>query len=440
MNKRYGLVFLCTLFSGLNLAAQELADSVSLKKKEFIVEAEFRPRTEYRHGYRQLIPDTARAAFYTDHRSRIYITYKSHRFIWHTSLQDVRVWGDQDPVTTNGSVQIFETYVEPSLSNKISVRIGRQKIMYDNQRLFAQNNWRQTGRAHEGVRFMYRAPKLEADLIGAFNQEKGAHERFFETDYSPDFLNYKILVANFIKWKPTEKATLTLTNASDGFQDDSIKRENHYRFTSGGRIEYTTEKLYLTVAAYYQYGRTRFGQNLRAYYVQPEIKFEPKPKYTFILGAELMSGNDGTKENSTSHSFDPLYGVNHRFMGSMDYFVRFPLDLNNAGLINPYLFLFYELSKKITLRADSHLFYSQNDFVRNETVIPRYLGFENDFLFIFKANKFTELQLGYSYMLPTQSMQYIKRIGNYKNWQDWAFLMITFTPELFRWQSPGKSD
>ncbi|WP_378018693.1 alginate export family protein [Adhaeribacter terreus] len=437
MEKVSVITFILLLFSFHHIFAQQPSDTV-VQKRAFIIEAEFRPRTEYRNGYRQLKPDTARPAFFTDHRSRIYLTYTTHRFLLHTSFQDVRVWGDQDPQTANGSVQIFETYAESSLSDKISVRIGRQKIIYDNERLFAQNNWRQIGRAHEAVRFMYKSEKLETDLIGAFNQEKGANERNFETDYSPDFKNYKVLAASFIKWKATDKITLITINATDGFQDDSIKREYHFRFTSGGRVTYTDINHYLTVAAYYQYGKTPLGQTVKAYYVQPEVKYQFPHNFTFKLGAEIMSGDDATKSSSVSHSFDPLYGVNHRFMGSMDYFTRFPGDLNNAGLINPYLFIFYELSKKITLRADSHLFYSQNDFVREETVIPKYLGFENDLLFIFNANKFTELHLGYSYMLPTQSMQYIKRTGNYRNWQDWAFLMITFTPELFKWESTVK--
>jgi hypothetical protein len=437
MKKACSIAFLFVLLSVDRLAAQDAPDTVT-HKREFLVAAEFRPRTEFRNGYRLLKPDTANPAFFTNQRSRIYLTYTTKRFIWHTSIQDVRVWGDQDPQTTTGTVQIFETYVEPSLSEKISVRIGRQKIMFDNQRLFAQNNWRQTGRSHEAVRFLYKSTKLEADLIGAYNQSKGAYERFFETDYSPDFNNYKVLAANFIKWKATDKITLTGINASDGFQNDSLKRSHQFRYTSGGRVEHTGENLYLTVAAYYQYGKSPLGQTVRAYYVQPEVKYKSSEKFTFILGAEMMSGDDGTKSSTVSHSFDPLYGVNHRFMGSMDYFVRFPRDLNNAGLINPYLFLFYEVSKKISLRADGHLFYSQNDFVRNETVIPKFLGFENDLLFTFRANSFTELQAGYSYLLPTQSMEYIKGSGNYKNWQDWAFLMITFTPELFKWESKAK--
>src|SRR5690348_1096055 len=98
MKVTLSLGFMLLLLSAGSLKAQEVPDSVA-NKKEFTIAAEFRPRTEYRHGYRQLIPDTSNAAFFTDQRSRIYFTYKSHRFIFHTSLQDVRVWGGQDPVS-----------------------------------------------------------------------------------------------------------------------------------------------------------------------------------------------------------------------------------------------------------------------------------------------------------------------------------------------------
>lgn len=120
-----------------------------------------------------------------------------------------------------------------ALAENIFVRIGKQKIIYDNQRLFAQNDWRQAGGTHDAVRFMYKGDKLESDLIGAFNQEQGAQERYFETDFSPDFSNFKVLIAHFLKYKPTQALTLTAINASDGFQDAANPRQNHYRFTSG---------------------------------------------------------------------------------------------------------------------------------------------------------------------------------------------------------------
>ncbi|MDX2247787.1 MAG: alginate export family protein [Bacteroidia bacterium] len=407
---------------------------VEEKKEIFSIGLEFRPRTEFRNGYRQIRRDTTHAAVFTEGRSRLYLNYERKGFIFHTSIQDVRIWGQYDPRSTEGTLQVFEAYVEPTLKKGLSVRIGRQKIMYDNQRLFAQNDWRQTAGAHDGVRFMYKKKTFEGDLIGVFNQEKGAHERFFETDFSPGFSNYKILLANFLRYK-TGKITLTAINASDAFQDADDIHLTHWRFTSGGRIEYTQKKVYLTLAAYYQYGKTPKGENLSAGYIQPEVQFKDNKHWTLRLGAEVFSGDDGRNPDNTSHSFDALYGVNHRFLGSMDFFTRFPDDFNNAGIVAPYLFVFYDVNKKLTLRADGHLFYSQNHFVPEGDYLPirKYLGFENDLLLRYRPNSYTEIDLGYSYAIVTESMEYIRKGGNSDLFQSWAFLMITFKPELFRW-------
>jgi len=421
------------VLSGITPAFAQNEVEPPQEKKEFKISLEFRPRTEYRNGYGQLMEDSSRAAFFTEGRSRLLFNFKMKNFIFHTSIQDIRVWGEKDPRSTAGTIQVFEAYVEPTIVKNLSVRIGKQKIMYDNQRLFAQNDWRQAGGTHDAVRFMYKAGKLEADLIGAFNQEKA---RNAETDFSPDdFSNYKILAANFIKYKPLPKLTLTAINASDGFQDAVDIHKTHFRFTSGGRVEHTGENLYLTLAGYYQYGHTSEGKKLSAFYLQPEVKYQ-LPKYlTFRLGAEVFSGDDAMKPSGTSHSFDALYGVNHRFLGSMDYFTRFPKDFNNAGIIAPYFFTFLDLSKKLTFRTDEHLFFSENRFAVNEEEIDPYLGFEHDLLFIYKPNSYTDIQLGYSYLLATESMEIIKKGGNSELWTDWAFLMLTFKPELFKWEN-----
>ena len=427
------LIVILSLCGIPSVSAQTTAGPVP-EKKEFTVSLEFRPRTEYRNGYRQLRTDSSAAAFLTEGRSRLLLNFKMKNFIFHTSIQDIRVWGEKDPRSTAGTIQVFEAYVEPSLCKKISVRIGKQKIIYDNQRLFAQNDWRQAGGTHDAVRFMYKGEKLESDLIGAFNQEQGAQERYFETDFSPDFSNYKMLIAHFLKYKPTQALTLTAINASDGFQDAANPRQNHYRFTSGGRVEHTGKSLYFTVAGYYQYGHNFEGKAIKAFYVQPEIKYKLPKHLSFRLGAEVFSGDDAMKPSDTSHSFDALYGVAHRFLGSMDLFTRFPKDFGNAGIINPYLFTFLDLSKKWTFRTDEHLFFSESPYAVNGEAIDKYLGFEHDLLLIYTPNAFTEIQLGYSYLLASESMAAVKKGGNSALWQDWAFLMLTFKPELFRWE------
>lgn len=407
-------------------------------KGELILGIEFRPRMEYRNGYRQLRTDTSMAALFIEGRSRLYLTYQAPKFSFFTALQDVRVWGEQDPRSNAGSLQVYEFYVEPAITKNISIRLGRQKIIYDNQRFFSQNNWRQAGGAHDGIRFLYKGIKLEADLIGAFNQEKGAQDRFFGTDFSPDFTNYKILAVNFLKYTPSFTWTLSAMNAMDGLQDPLIPRMTHLRFTNGGRIEWNKKSLYATLAAYYQFGNTPLGRKLSAWYLQPEVKYKLSDYFSARLGAEFISGDDATMPTTVSHSFDALYGVTHIFLGTMDLYTRFPNDLNGAGIVSPYLFFSFNINKKLTIRADELLFFSQNNFLVNGSVINKYLGFENDLMLQYKTNSYTEIQMGYSWYLATKSTELIKKSGNHELWQDWAYLMITFKPELFRWtQKPN---
>jgi hypothetical protein len=44
------------------------------------------------------------------------------------------------------------------------------------------------------------------------------------------------------------------------------------------------------------------------------------------------------------------------------------------------------------------------------------------------------LEVGYSYYLPTESTVLIKKAkaGSEKEWQQWAYVMATFKPQLFK--------
>ena len=117
-------------------------------------------------------------------------------------------------------------------------------------------------------------------------------------------------------------------------------------------------------------------------------------------------------------------------MGNMDYFTKFPNDVKNGGLINPYLFLTYKISKKLSIRTDEHLFYLQNKVIDNNKVINHYLGFENDLSLKYKFNEFITFDFGFSFLLAEKSMEILKAGNSNKN-NIWSFVMITFNSELF---------
>jgi hypothetical protein len=410
-------------------AEYAISQQTNLPEKRLQIDFEFRPRTEYRNGYQQLRNDTTTAAFFTNQRSRLSINYSyNNRFILQFSMQDLRVWGQQDPRSILASLQVFEAWVEPFITDKFSVRVGRQRLMYDNQRLFAENDWRLSGAVHDALNFRYNSPKLSAELALASNQSA---ERFFGTDFVPvGFTTYKYLAVNYIRYTPNKNFIITALNSSDGFQSKSNPEKMVLRYTLGGRVEVTKGNLYGTISAYYQGGKNPSGKELSAWYVQPEARLITSQGTTARLGAEIFSGT-GNLASETDRSFVPLYGVAHRFNGSMDLIVRFPNDVGSAGLINPYLFIIQPLFKKFELRADFHTFSLQKDYYIGDETIPRYLGFENDFLFTYKPNPATKIDLGFSYMKPTESFATVKGSGDGSLNCYWAYLSLTFRPVLF---------
>lgn len=410
-------------------AEHSIKQQAVLPDKKLRIDAEYRPRAEFRNGYQQLRNDSSSAAYFVNQRFRISANYVfDNRFVIQFSIQDLRVWGQQDPRSTSATLQLFEGWVEPLISNNISIRIGRQKLVYDNQRLFAENDWRLSGAVHDAINFKLRTKKLNSELALAFNQ---SFERNFGTDYNPSgFSTYKFLAVNYLRYQPSKYLIITALNSTDGFQKPGNTEKLNFRYTLGGRIEIEYSGIYSTITSYYQGGKNPAGAKLSAWYIQPEIRYTSAAGLIARLGAELFSGNENGTMELTDRSFVPLYGVAHRFNGSMDLITKFPNDVSGAGLINPYLFLIQSISSKFDVRADFHTFHLQQNYYVDDVRISRYLGFENDFLLSYKPNSITKVDLGISYMLPTKTFEAVKKAGSSEYNLTWIYLSLTFKPQL----------
>ena len=413
------------------------------KDKTLLVELQMKNRLEYRNGYRNIPSDNSSAATFVNQRSRLNINYnQANSLNTVLSLQDARIWGSHDPRGLNGTIQLFEGYVEPYINPNFSIRIGRQRIALDNQRLFAENEWRINGASHDAINFRYNKNKLNTELIAAFNQ---TGERIFGTDYTPaelsstpasstasSWTNYKALAIHYLKYEFNTKLTATTIIASDAYQDAVQKEQNYWRFTYGGRLEYKNKNWYATTSSYVQTGRNSDGKTVEAWYIQPEVKYNIPNNSSIRLGAEILSGDNG-KIGQTDHNFVPLYGVVHRFNGFMDFFTKFPSDLNNTGLVNPYLFINKKLTDKIELSSNSHLFYTQRGFIDGTNQkLTKFMGYEHDLVVTYKPNTITQIESGFSVALPTETMTAIKKTGNSEKIATWAYIQVKFTPVLFK--------
>lgn len=114
----------------------------------------------------------------------------------------------------------------------------------------------------------------------------------------------------------------------------------------------------------------------------------------------------------------------------MNFFTRFPADVGNSGLLNPYIFAFYTVNKKLTLRADGNLFYSSHNLLdAKKQKANRYLGFESDLSFNYKPNKFFDINFGFSFIRATESMVLLKKMDNANQTPLWSYLSISFKPQ-----------
>lgn len=404
-----------------------------LPDKKFKIDLELRPRFQYRNGYQQIPNDTTKASFLVDQRSRLTLNYLNENNLEiRLSVQDVRIWGQQDPrLTSPANIQIFEAWAEPYIARNFSVRLGRQILSFDNQRIFSLNNWRTGGQSHDAVTFRYNTSLLSTDLAAAFNQ---LSDRTFGTDFKPvGFTNYKFLAVNYLRYKISNRVTLTVINAADGYQNTRDAENLNMRFTDGGRIEFEKGKYYLTFSGYNQSGKNPSGTKLRAWYLQPEARYTSPFNLKIRLGVEVFSGDWPGTPGVDDHSFVPLYGTNHQFNGFLDLITKFPDHTGRAGLINPYLSFTQIIGKKLEIRTDFLTFHSKEQIVQNDIRLEKYLGFENDWLAGYKPNNFTKADIGMSWAFITESLAAIRKsgAGAADHHPAFVYLILTFTPQLF---------
>jgi hypothetical protein len=163
------------------------------------ISGQLRTRTEYRDGLGTLRLKANAPSFFTSQRTRLSFNYKLDRVIFQTSLQDVRVWG-QDASTismADGSkLGVHDAWAEIILANRkdssikqesvdyLAVKIGRQELLYDDSRLLGNLDWAQQARRHDAIVFKLLNKGWRFDLGLAFNQHTDAFN-YNGTFYTP---------------------------------------------------------------------------------------------------------------------------------------------------------------------------------------------------------------------------------------------------------------
>ena len=409
--------------------------ATSLTAQEIGISGELRPRYEYRHGYKTLASTNNDAANFISQRIRLNVDYKSEKINVFFAIQNVSVWGDVStlsPSSKNG-IAFHEAWAEYFFSDKFSMKLGRQEISYDDQRIFGSVGWAQQARSHDAILLKFKTSEKSNLHVGIAMNANG--ESLFETDY--DVNQYKNLQYAWYHTNFSEAFGLSALFLNNGMQYktyENDERKNAYSQTMGARLTYNKNKFNIDGASYFQTGNTPDENDkvdLSAYYFTVNAKFKITDNFTAGAGIEVLSGNDQDSNSSDDNAFKPFYGTNHKFNGWMDYFYV-GSHMKSVGLTDINIPLIYKKGKFSAVLIP-HFFYAQGKVYDqiNRKDADDYLGTEIDLALGYKAYKSVMFNIGYSQMLATDTMALLKG-GDANETNNWAWVMVTFKPNFFK--------
>ncbi|MCK4637918.1 MAG: alginate export family protein, partial [Bacteroidales bacterium] len=404
MNKFFRITFL--ILFGLMISANLFA--------QLSIKAELRPRAEFRNGYKALNDSVNDPAFFVSQRTRLIFNYSDEKFKIGISLQDVRVWGDFTYSSSTGvfgnraSTYLNQAWLELFINKYSSLTIGRQYLIYDDQRLLSARNWNQNSLSYDALVYKFKKNTFIFDLGFSLNNKR---ENIFGNNYPHNII--KTLNFLYLK-KNINKLSVSVLAIASGYQKRGTAETIYLRATTGTYLEYKTENLFISASGYYQFGKNKTGMDVNAYLLSAKTKYNIG-KFKLGAGIDVASGKNKLKTDSSyinkDQMFSVLYGSRHKFYGNMDYFSYLPIATSGGGLVDIFATLNYKLSSITGLGVAYHFFALQNNVIdptyteQDTKALKKSLGSELDLNFSWTLSKIINLKGGYSFMLPTNSLE-----------------------------------
>jgi hypothetical protein len=156
---------------------------------QFSLIGQLRTRTEVRDGLGNLVPKGSKPAVFTSQRTRLTFGYKWDRVTFGAAVQDIRVWGQDASTISNADgakLMLHEGWADITLANSadttikfkavesLSIKIGRQELIYDDVRLIGNLDWLQQARRHDMALLKMMHKGWQVDIGYAFNQNSDA--------------------------------------------------------------------------------------------------------------------------------------------------------------------------------------------------------------------------------------------------------------------------
>ncbi len=327
-------------------------------------------------------------------RTRIGVKFKaSSRVSGFVQFQDSRIFGTETNTLGDGSADAIDMhqayfYISNLFNVPLSLKLGRQEVIFGNERLIGAVGWHNIGRSFDGVQAIYdtdNGPVSIFDFKTVENLNTGDLNDF---NVAGVWVNYS---------KMDEKIHPQFFGIWDRVNADSALS----RLTFGTQTDMEFGAVNLTIEAAYQSGQTDSVVDIAAYMLAVNINYKIGGKILKAvgLGVDYLSGDDATTA-SKYEAFHTLYATNHKWYGISDYFLNVPVQSFNGGLNDIHAKVVVDPFGKTKTIFVFHKFLANQDVVLSDGTKDTDFGNEFDFIFNRKIDGALSLQVGVSYFLP----------------------------------------
>lgn len=398
------------------------------------INVDFRTRAELDNGQRTLIPNHQKPETTVFSRAQLGVDYYFQDLELFMSLQDARVWGEVSSTNQrSGSFNVNEAWAKYNFTKNTALKIGRQILSYDDERLLGALDWQMQGRSFDAAKGIFRlSPQSKLEAVVTYNNDNSDSNDLPDREFysivdsgertkSMQVLHYQYL------WPQSSISFIGMNNVVQ-----SLSGTHFALLTVGMTTKKYTGKFGFFGSAYWQTGKNTLEQSKSAYQFSANVDYIPTKNINIVLGTEWLSGTDYNTQNSKNNSFSPLYGTNHKFNGFMDYFFV-GNHFNSVGLKDFYLKSNFKFNPKAALGINLHGFATNAklgfDNVKNKEY-SSYLGTEADLVFTYKVAKVFTMQVGHSQMFATESMNYLKNVADPASMQSWSWVGLNFKSQF----------
>lgn len=405
------------------LALALLALTGSTTYAQVKISAEVRPRTEYSHGSKTPATEDTKGSLITSQRTRLNLDFKNEDFAVGIVMQDIRNWGQESQLTTNGNqvVYLHEAWAEWFIDQKFSLKAGRQQLVYDDHRILGSVAWAQQARSHDVALFKYQG-NVNVHLGLAYHNSSLNSNIYTGPDA---YKTMQYLWVNH-KGESYEASFLAMNLGRPYWEVQDVEQDINYTTTIGTHIKTELAGVKLAGNLYYQFGKDPAvnARDISALNFSIDAIAALSEKANIGGGYELLSGTDqqGADKNN---SFNPFFGTNHKFNGLMDYFFV-GNHINSVGLHDIYVKADAKPGK-VKFNAALHFFSADGEVASGD----QYLGTELDLFCGYSHKGKVQLDFGYSHMFAGDGLYAVKNVANNDAGNSWAWVMLTFKPTLF---------